>query len=44
MNTQFRKPLPGSSLDYFDVRAAVEAIQPGASLPKTWCAAATRPP
>ena len=37
MNTQFRKPLPGSHLDYFDVRAAVEAIQPGAydTLPYT---------
>lgn len=37
MNTQFRKPLPGSKLDYFDVRAAVEAIQPGAydTLPYT---------
>ena len=30
MNTKFRKSLPGSHLDYFDVRAAVEAIQPGA--------------
>ncbi|MBV4477412.1 Fe/S-dependent 2-methylisocitrate dehydratase AcnD [Pseudomonas botevensis] len=37
MNTEFRKNLPGSSLDYFDVRAAVEAIQPGsyATLPYT---------
>ncbi|MDN3220635.1 Fe/S-dependent 2-methylisocitrate dehydratase AcnD [Pseudomonas nunensis] len=37
MNTEFRKPLPGSHLDYFDVRAAVEAIQPGAydTLPYT---------
>ncbi|MEB0046196.1 MULTISPECIES: Fe/S-dependent 2-methylisocitrate dehydratase AcnD [unclassified Pseudomonas] len=37
MNTAFRKPLPGSHLDYFDVRAAVEAIQPGAydTLPYT---------
>ncbi|APV41624.1 Fe/S-dependent 2-methylisocitrate dehydratase AcnD [Pseudomonas frederiksbergensis] len=37
MNTKFRKPLPGSHLDYFDVRAAVEAIQPGAydTLPYT---------
>ncbi|PWE40777.1 Fe/S-dependent 2-methylisocitrate dehydratase AcnD [Pseudomonas prosekii] len=37
MNTEFRKPLPGTALDYFDVRAAVEAIQPGAydSLPYT---------
>ncbi len=30
MNTQYRKSLPGTQLDYFDTRAAVEAIQPGA--------------
>ncbi len=30
MNTAYRKPLPGTTLDYFDARAAVEAIQPGA--------------
>lgn len=30
MNTAYRKPLPGTKLDYFDVRAAVDAIQPGA--------------
>ncbi len=30
MNTQFRKSLPGTALDYFDTRAAVDAIQPGA--------------
>lgn len=30
MNTEFRKPLPGTALDYFDVRAAVDAICPGA--------------
>ncbi|MGE7963585.1 Fe/S-dependent 2-methylisocitrate dehydratase AcnD [Pseudomonas sp. NPDC089918] len=37
MNTKFRKPLPGSHLDYFDVRAAVDAISPGAydTLPYT---------
>ncbi|MBA8888081.1 aconitate hydratase [Dokdonella fugitiva] len=37
MNTQFRKPLPGTTLDYFDARAAVEAIEPGAwaTLPYT---------
>ncbi|MDX9673749.1 MULTISPECIES: Fe/S-dependent 2-methylisocitrate dehydratase AcnD [unclassified Pseudomonas] len=37
MNTEFRKNLPGSSLDYFDVRAAVEAIQSGSydTLPYT---------
>ncbi|MGY3885095.1 hypothetical protein [Aeromonas aquatica] len=30
LNTQYRKPLPGTALDYFDARAAVEAIVPGA--------------
>ena len=30
MNTAYRKPLPGTKLDYFDARAAVEAIEPGA--------------
>ncbi|SDP80899.1 aconitate hydratase [Paracidovorax cattleyae] len=30
MNRQHRKPLPGTDLDYFDAREAVEAIQPGA--------------
>ena len=30
MNTQYRKALPGTSLDYFDAREAVNAIQPGA--------------
>ena len=30
MNTQHRKPLPGTSLDYFDARAAVDALKPGA--------------
>ncbi|MCU6435498.1 Fe/S-dependent 2-methylisocitrate dehydratase AcnD [Undibacterium sp. Jales W-56] len=30
MNTQFRKQLPGTALDYFDTRAAVDAIEPGA--------------
>ncbi len=37
MNTENRKPLPGTDLDYFDTRAAVEAIQPGAydTLPYT---------
>ncbi len=29
MNSQFRKNLPGTKLDYFDARAAVEAIKPG---------------
>ena len=37
MNTEYRKPLPGTGLDYFDARAAVDAIQPGAydTLPYT---------
>lgn len=37
MNTQYRKQLPGTALDYFDTRAAVDAIQPGsyATLPYT---------
>jgi aconitate hydratase len=30
MNTAYRKPLPGTTLDYFDARAAVEALEPGA--------------
>ncbi|MFJ4454451.1 Fe/S-dependent 2-methylisocitrate dehydratase AcnD [Pseudomonas sp. NPDC089392] len=30
MNTAYRKHLPGTDLDYFDARAAVEAIKPGA--------------
>ena len=30
MNTQYRKPLAGTTLDYFDTRAAVEAIEAGA--------------
>ena len=30
MNTAHRKALPGTSLDYFDVRSAVDAIAPGA--------------
>ncbi|MBY6187444.1 Fe/S-dependent 2-methylisocitrate dehydratase AcnD [Marinobacter hydrocarbonoclasticus] len=36
-NTEFRKPLPGTGLDYYDTREAVEAIQPGAyaTLPYT---------
>jgi 2-methylcitrate dehydratase (2-methyl-trans-aconitate forming) len=37
MNTEFRKTLPGTRLDYFDTRAAVDAITPGAydTLPYT---------
>lgn len=30
MNKQFRKPLPGTQLDFFDAREAVEAIEVGA--------------
>ncbi|MBQ0763893.1 Fe/S-dependent 2-methylisocitrate dehydratase AcnD [Marinobacter psychrophilus] len=30
MNTHYRKNLPGTSLDYFDTRQAIEDIQPGA--------------
>ncbi|MEL4381539.1 Fe/S-dependent 2-methylisocitrate dehydratase AcnD [Shewanella algae] len=30
MNTNYRTHLPGTSLEYFDTRAAVEAISPGA--------------
>ena len=29
MNSQHRKPLPGTRLDYFDARAAMDALQPG---------------
>ena len=29
MNSAFRKPLPGTNLDYFDTREAIEAIRPG---------------
>ncbi|WP_422846584.1 Fe/S-dependent 2-methylisocitrate dehydratase AcnD [Acidovorax sp. M2(2025)] len=37
MNTAHRKPLPGTALQYFDAREAVEALQPGAwaALPYT---------
>jgi aconitate hydratase len=37
MNSEYRKLLPGTRLDYFDARAAVEAIKPGAyaTLPYT---------
>ena len=30
MNTAYRKPLPGTKLDYFDARQAVDSIHPGA--------------
>ena len=37
MNTNYRTPLSGTALDYFDARAAVDAIRPGAydTLPYT---------
>ena len=37
MNSQHRKPLPGTKLDWYDAREAVEALQPGAwaTLPYT---------
>jgi len=37
INTQYRKSLPGTALDYFDAREAVDAIKPGAfdTLPYT---------
>lgn len=30
MNTEYRKPLPGTQLDFFDTEEAVDAIEPGA--------------
>lgn len=30
MNTEYRQPLPGTELDYFDTQSAVDAIKPGA--------------
>ncbi|MDP9910632.1 aconitate hydratase [Variovorax boronicumulans] len=38
MNTDYRKNLPGTTLDYFDARAAVEAIRPGAWAPMPYTA------
>lgn len=37
MNTDYRIPLPGTKLDYYDARAAVDAVEPGAwaTLPYT---------
>jgi hypothetical protein len=29
INSQYRKPLPGTTLDYFDTEAAIEALAPG---------------
>jgi hypothetical protein len=39
MNTQYRKRLPNTELDYFDTREAVNAIEAGAyeKQPKIWC-------
>lgn len=30
MNTEYRKPLPGTQLEFFDTQEAIEAIEPGA--------------
>jgi hypothetical protein len=37
MNSAHRKPLPGTNFEYFDARAAVDALRPGAwdTLPYT---------
>ncbi|MGB1108767.1 MAG: Fe/S-dependent 2-methylisocitrate dehydratase AcnD [Gammaproteobacteria bacterium] len=37
MNTEYRKNLPGTDLDYYDTREAIDAIEPGAyaTLPYT---------
>lgn len=37
MNYDYRKPLPGANIDFFDTREAIEAIKPGAykTLPYT---------
>ncbi|GGY16550.1 Fe/S-dependent 2-methylisocitrate dehydratase AcnD [Rhodanobacter panaciterrae] len=37
MNTANRKPLPGTLLDYFDTRAAVDALRPGAYATLPYC-------
>ncbi|QOY63741.1 Fe/S-dependent 2-methylisocitrate dehydratase AcnD [Lysobacter sp. H21R4] len=37
MNTANRKPLPGTDLDYFDARAAVDALRPGAYARLPYC-------
>jgi 2-methylcitrate dehydratase (2-methyl-trans-aconitate forming) len=37
MNTASRKPLPGTTLDYFDARAAVDALRPGAYATLPYC-------
>jgi len=38
MNTDYRKPLPGTDLDYFDAREAVEQLSPGAWAGLPYCA------
>ncbi|MES2247956.1 MAG: Fe/S-dependent 2-methylisocitrate dehydratase AcnD [Pseudomonadota bacterium] len=38
MNTDYRKNLPGTALDYFDAREAVEAIRAGAWAPMPYTA------
>ena len=47
MNTQYRKNLPGTKLDHFDAREAVDAIRPGAYAKLSYTArvhaAVTRP-
>jgi iron-sulfur-dependent 2-methylisocitrate dehydratase len=37
MNTQYRKALPGTQLDYFDTQEAVDAIEPGAYAKLPYC-------
>ncbi|GIU15754.1 MULTISPECIES: Fe/S-dependent 2-methylisocitrate dehydratase AcnD [unclassified Shewanella] len=37
MNTQYRKPLPGTDLDYFDTEGAVNAISPDAYRRLPYC-------
>ena len=37
MNTQYRKSLPGTKLDYFDTQEAVNAIEPGAYAKLPYC-------
>lgn len=37
MNSANRKPLPGTDLEYFDTRAAVDALRPGAYAKLPYC-------
>jgi iron-sulfur-dependent 2-methylisocitrate dehydratase len=37
MNTDYRKPLPGTTLDYFDAEEAVDAIEAGAYAKLPYC-------